>query len=451
MGSFSLIAALLVAQMAPPPKPFEPKIEDSMLAPPPRAPQEINSWGDARRLLHDRSTELRTAEAGLDRAEGLWRQSLSALLPNARFSGQVAYDLLNPDVPPIAGAAAAAASGEADPTVPVGAGTVTINQTLIDLSAWRGLDSARATERSAAANLHDVRRRVTQSLARSLVAVIAAERAAEINRVGLRQALERAALTDRTFELGAATQLDVVRVKQDVAVARSALISGDEQLRRTREALGFALGAQGEVGVVRGFVLEGLLAETREICRPLGGNELRSDLVAAGAGVEAAEERRAQAKAGYLPTVGLSSSLFAYTTDPGPGRFASWSISAVISFPLWEGGLRGGLVQEREAQVTQAEQVEEDIRRTVQLEIARSRRGEEVAKQLMDSAADARSLAEKTDAMTRRSFEIGRATSLELVQSASALRQAELNLALREFEWVQARLDAFLTEAECEG
>jgi hypothetical protein len=51
--------------------------------------------------------------------------------------------------------------------------------------------------------------------------------------------------------------------------------------------------------------------------------------------------------------------------------------------------------------------------------------------------------------MTRRSIEIGRATSLELVQSAAALRQAELTLSLREFERLAAQVDALLTEARC--
>lgn len=436
------------------PQRFQPVIDDPMLQPAPRPPREIASWQEARALMFERSTELRSAEAGLLRAEGLWRQSLSSLLPNVRATAGVAYDLLNPDSPPIAGAGAGAAlSGSSgnDPTVPVGTAAVTLNQSIVDLSAWRGLDGAEASERSAESNLDDVRRRVTQTLARTLVAVVAAERAAEINRLGLRQALERAALTERTFELGAAARLDLVRVRQDVAVARSALISGDEQLRRTREALALALGLDVEAGVSRDFNLEGLLAETRAQCRPLGEGELRQDVASAREQAEAAAERRKQASAGYLPSLGLTSNLFGYTTDPGPGRLATWSIAAVLSIPLWEGGLRAGLVRERAGLEAQARESAEALRRSVQLEIARTRRGEEVARLLLESAASARELAETTDRMTRRSFEIGRASSLELVQSAVVSRQAELSLVLRELEWVQARLDAFLTEARCEG
>lgn len=49
---------------------------------------------------------------------------------------------------------------------------------------------------------------------------------------------------------------------------------------------------------------------------------------------------------------------------------------------------------------------------------AAARRGVEVAEGLVRAAAEARELAERTDALTRRSFEIGQASSLELVQTA---------------------------------
>jgi outer membrane protein TolC len=447
--AFALIAGASPATQTStlaPPKPFVAEVDDPMAAAAARAPVEIGSWSEAHAKLMSRSTELHIAEAEVTRARGLWRRALSSLLPDAGLSLGVAYDILNRDTPP-----GAVAIPEHTPTSPVGTGQVTLAQTVVDLAAWRGLGSASAGERSATASLQDAQRRITQGLAQSLIAVVAAERASEINRVGLRQALERVALTERTFELGAATQLDVVRVQQDVAVARSAVISGDEQLRRTREALGTLLGVDGELGVRQKFALEGLIEETRTHCRPLREDELRSDLIAAKEDVAAAEESRSQAKAGYLPRLGVNSNLYALTTEEDTVRFASWSIAAVISMPLWEGGLREGLVEEREGAVARAAEIEESLRRSVVVEIARSRRGEQVAKLLMDAATDARDLAARTDTMTRRSFEIGRATSLELVQSAAVLRQAELTLALREFEWVQARLDAFLTEARCEG
>ncbi|HEX8434388.1 TolC family protein [Archangium sp.] len=440
----------------PSPAPFQPHVEDAMLTPVPPAQRQVESWDEALALVRERSTDLRTAEANVQRAEGRWRQSLATLLPNVRASVGTGLDVLNPESPILVlgtGATGVAQGRQQDgtgPTVPLVTGAVSLSQSLVDFGAWRGLSSARASETSAVANLQDVRRRLTLGLARVLVATVAAERVAEINRVGLHQALERAALTQRTFELGASTQLDVVRVNQDVAQARGALVSGDEQLRRARETLGLSLGFDHALGVRPAFNLQGLVEMTRKVCAPLGNVSERPDLVAARSQVEAARDSRRQASAGYLPTLGLSSSLYGFTTEPGPGRLATWNIVAVLSVPLWEGGLRGGLVSERQGLEQQAAESLERTRRDVLVEVERARRSVEVAEGLVKTAAEARALAERSDQLTRRSFEVGRGSSLELVQSGAILRQAELTLALREFELVQARLDAFLTEARCD-
>ncbi|HZH03460.1 MAG TPA: TolC family protein [Myxococcaceae bacterium] len=449
--------------LLPPPEPFQPKVEDPLLAPVEQAEHRLKSWDEAERLLQTNSTDERSAAAGVERAQGRWRQALGALLPNARVSAGAAYDLLNPDNPPLgaaavaagagAGAAAGGGTGEGEdarrPTVPLGTGTLNISQSVVDLGAWKGVGSARSARKSAEENLRDVRRRVKQGLARSLVAIVAAERVSELNRLGLLQALERAALTERTRELGAATQVDVVRIRQDVEVARGSLIAGDEQLRRVREALGVALGIPTEVGVTREFALDGLVQGLQRECRAVPW-EQRSDLEAAAANVESARRSRQQAARGYLPTLGLTSNLFGLTTDPGFGRFATWNLQAVLTLPLWEGGARGGLVRERRGAESQAAEALEATRRQVAVEVRRARRGVSVSESLAVTARSARAQAAELDALTRRAFSVGRGSSLELVQSAAALRQADVTLATREFELVQARLDALLTEAQCE-
>ena len=64
-------------------------------------------------------------------------------------------------------------------------------------------------------------------------------------------------------------------------------------------------------------------------------------------------------------------------------------------------------------------------------------------------AEQSRKTAANIDAMTRKMFDAGLATSLELVVAASALREAEITLALREFDLVRARLDATMVLSRC--
>jgi outer membrane protein TolC len=64
-------------------------------------------------------------------------------------------------------------------------------------------------------------------------------------------------------------------------------------------------------------------------------------------------------------------------------------------------------------------------------------------------AISARDLAAENDRLTRTAYLEGRGTSLELVTAAQGLREAEIQLALREFDLVKARIAAILALATC--
>jgi outer membrane protein TolC len=433
--------------------PFD--VDDPMLAPVAAPRTSLSSWSDARARVDAGSFDLRIANAEVARAQGRWRQSLSALLPNASLSAGAGYDFLDPSNPVAVGGSlgralftGATGADPKTPTSPLGSAGVSLRQSVVDLSSWSALDGAGAQTRAAEASEADQRRRVVQGLATTIASVAAAERIAELSRVGLKQALERASLTKRLSELGTATQLDVVRVQQDVAVARTALVRADEELRATRESLGAVLGVDHGVGVSPSFSLDDLVRDSRTQCEPIDVDD-RPDVLAARATLDAAAAKRREAWTGYLPSLDLTSNAGAYTTDPGPGRFATWTVAAVISVPLWEGGFREGLVEERSAAVTQAEARMELARRDAVLEDTRAKSAERAAGAAFATAKEAHELAQELDRLTRRSFEMGRSDSLDLVQSAVVLRQAQLDLALRELDWLRTRLAAFFTLARC--
>ncbi|MBK9037336.1 MAG: TolC family protein [Myxococcales bacterium] len=444
------VVATAAAQPAPPPPPAPPSrptfvaaVDDPLLAPPAAAAVEVGSWAEAQRRLRDGPEHARAA-AELARTRAGLRAARAARMPTAQATASLALDLVHPGTAP-----GVAPSADYTPTAPLASAAITASVPLLDVAARRERTAAAADQRGAEASRLDVERRTAQRAARAVVAVLAATRATELTRAGLRLALERAALGQRTFQLGAATELDALRTAQDVAVARASVIAGDEQLRFAREALGLALAVDGEVGLAPALTGDALLGDLARQCRPLATGEERADVASARADVEVARARQAQVEATALPTVELATNLSAYTTDPAPGRIPAWSLALVLRVPIWDGGRRAASAAQRAAAVADAAAVTDGVRRAAALEIARARRGGAVATALVAAAVEARDLAARVDAMTRRSFEIGRATSLELVQSATVLRQAELTLALREFERLAAEVDALLTEARC--
>ncbi|HEY0715405.1 MAG TPA: TolC family protein, partial [Polyangia bacterium] len=286
------------------------------------------------------------------------------------------------------------------------------------------------------------------ALGSTLVNVVAAERAAGLQREGLRNALERQFLVERTLELGSGTRLDLVRAQQDTSLARADVVVGREQVMSGRETLGVLLGSSQPVSL-EPTVTDGLVGSIAAVCKkaPLS---LRPDVLEARLRLRAAEELIDEARAQYFPALGLQSATSVLTVEPGPFRVPAWTISAVLDVPIWDGGGRGARVAERRflAQVAAAQA--RLIGRDAEVEVTRTRRAVDVARALVEQAQVARDLAREADRMTRRSFEGGAATSFELVQSAQALRQAELVLVARQFDLENAGIAALLAEASCQ-
>ena len=64
-------------------------------------------------------------------------------------------------------------------------------------------------------------------------------------------------------------------------------------------------------------------------------------------------------------------------------------------------------------------------------------------------AQEQRYLAARVDARTRDGYARGLGTSLDLVTSAQALRLADINLAVLDFQVAEAHANAVLANAEC--
>src|SRR5262249_26283784 len=146
--------------------------------------------------------------------------------------------------------AALAAAGIANSPLPADAlvGSVFFSQPLLAPRAWYGAGTAARSVQAATAALADKRRTLATAAVSAMLAPLAAERVAALNRIGPQAALERLALTQVKQKRGTGTLLDSERAEQDVVSARSLVITGDEALLRAREALGQALGQDVPLG-----------------------------------------------------------------------------------------------------------------------------------------------------------------------------------------------------------
>ncbi|MFP2901319.1 TolC family protein, partial [Corallococcus sp. 4LFB] len=438
------------------PPPFQANVSDPLLTPAPPAPQQLQSWNEALTLLRQRSTDLQAALGQIEVAAGTWRIALANLLPSVAGELSAQYNILNPSIPAVGdgvgGGVGGGVSGAGGftPTQLLGIGVLTANVPVVDLANLYALGSAKESRRTADLSLAETRRQLTRGLAQALVSVSSNERLAEVNRVNLRTALERLALAQRRFELGAGTRLDVVRVEQDAQSARRNVVTGDENLRQAREALGLALGTPSPVGIKPGLELNTFLEGANAACRTLESLENRPDIAAARSRQVVAERAIGEVKRLYAPTLGLTSTTTALTVNPGFAEVPIWNVGASLVLPFWDGGAREGRLRQARGQLEQARAEVTSRERNIAVEVTQAKRAVQVTQATRELADRERKLAEENDRLTRRSFEVGTGTSLELVQSAGALRQAELELVIRDFQFRQALVDAFLSEAACD-
>ena len=304
---------------------------------------------------------------------------------------------------------------------------LTISQNIINVQEFDQISIQRACmETSGRMNVDDTKRTLELSLANQIVAVLTAERSAEINRVGLRVALEQLELSQRKVTLGVGTTLDLVRARQNAANAHVSLVGGDEALRQAREGLGLTLGIPGEIGVAPTMDTSyGLAKEAMRSCVAVSTVDQRPDVAAARTNLEVAKRNLRNTWYSFIPVLTAQSTLTA-TTAPNFGYpNPTWSVGAVLSFPLFDGGTRVGQMESQRATAGVAAQALEALRRKDIVQIEQTRRGVEVADLAYKAALDQRDLAAQNDSLTQTAYMKGQGTSVDLVTASEAHRGAD--------------------------
>jgi outer membrane protein TolC len=435
-------------------KPIE--VSDAGLAPVPPAPRMLASWKDALTLIDRRSMDLIVAQQEVIRAQAQSRQALGAALPNINASAGVTQPLYPTSttrtgdvivgVDVATGNLRTARQTATTSYSASASAALTVSQPILAPRVWYAIGTSKLTVEAAQHSVDDRRRTLLASVASTVVSVVTAERVSEINRVGLRSALERLELTRRRERLGTGTKLDVVRAEQDVALARVKLVSDDESLRKTREALGLALGESDAYGVPETISLNAIEQDMRASCS-VAAPDQRADVLAARAELQVSERRVTDAKLALAPTAEVSSRL-AVQSEAQPTH-VSWSIEATLTIPIWDGGSRYGAIHESRASLEQQRARVDATTRAALLEATQAVRAVNVAEQSRAVAEQARDLARETARLTQVAFESGTATSFDLIESGRRQREAELDLAVREFEVVKAKIAALLASASC--
>jgi outer membrane protein TolC len=324
---------------------------------------------------------------------------------------------------------------------------------VVAIQAWYDHGTARDSIQEAAFQAAVVEREQVLLLAAAIISVVTNERLAEVSRVSLASSLSVLELTRRRAAHGVAHQLDVLRIEQEVSESREQVIGADESLQRAREQLGDALGSSEAWGVTQNMKMQGLVNGAASSCASGTKVDQRPDVRAATASRDIAQRSVTSVSYAYLPTVDAVSTVTYWPVESevsSPNRYwATWTVGGVLSWQIYDGGLRSGTRAARRSELDVANQQLKETRRRAQIETTQSLRAVKAAAVGLEVSKRTRALAKETARLTRLAFLKGTGSSYDLVESARKLRIAELSLAIKEAEVAQARIEASLALASC--
>jgi outer membrane protein TolC len=412
---------------APAPAPPQSAAPPAALAPRSAAPKAIG-FEEAVRRATERNPNALVAAADVRRAEALLRQARAPAFPTAVANG--VYTRLDDDrvFSNRVIAAANQISANAQVSVPI-----------LAPQRWAAWSRAADLIEVSRGNGAEVRRQVAISTARAYLTVIAQHRlveAAERARDNARVHYDFAH-TRRAGGLG--NRIDEVRAAQELATSEAQVQTGLAALARAQEALGVLVANEGPLDADLQDIPK------PEVPPPSGALDAsiatRTDVRAFEARLHAAERSESFNYTDYLPSLtGVFQPFFQDPPTLAVPR-TGWQAQLILSVPLYDGGLRYGLVRERAAATDAARAQLEGALRQARAEVRTAFEAVTRADEALRAARAAEELAEEARKLAEMAYRAGATTNLELTDAERRARDAATNAAIAEDEARQARLD----------
>ena len=316
-----------------------------------------------------------------------------------------------------------------------------LNVPLVAPPRWVQWSHAKDDVEVARMSAEDVRRQLALSTGRTYLEIIAQHHVVEVSQRARDAARAHYQFAHQRFAGGYGTRLDEVRAAQEVATDESQLQASVANLAKLREALGVLMALDRPVDVTEDVTLPGAPTLEESLKDALS---LRADVRLFRGRLHAAERVAHDDWADYMPSLLLTAQPF--YQDPPTLQLPQFGFQGelLLSWTIYDGGLRYGLGKERAAVVREARASVEGGVRQAQSEVRAA--DEEVRRSAaaLAAARDAAKLAAEALALTNLAYRAGASTNIEVIDAERAARDADTAVAQAEDAWRQATLDLLL-------
>ncbi|MBE9528308.1 MAG: TolC family protein [Proteobacteria bacterium] len=320
--------------------------------------------------------------------------------------------------------------------------SVRISQTLFSggskLSARRG--AKLGVERSRR-QLDGTREAVLLSTTRAYYNALKATRDLELKAAAVKRAGERKRVASARFSVGEVVKSAVLRAEAEVAGAEAEFIKAKSTMKDTNNRLKRIIGVTGELELVEPEIGSAVNEGVDELIKLALKRRLdyKESLLYRGIASEGVKEVRGT----FLPTLKLEGVYNWYDKDPKTTFFQEESLSAslVLSYPLFEGGLRRAEMKEARSKVRVAELEVIAATHDIELEVREAYNRMESAVAVIEAYRRQLSFAEEDYKMVFEQFKFGLATTVDVIDSDTELLGAERSLMNSTYDMQMAILE----------
>ncbi|MFZ4437784.1 MAG: TolC family protein [Syntrophales bacterium] len=247
----------------------------------------------------------------------------------------------------------------------------------------------------------------------------------------------------RKFQVGVATDYDLLAAEVSVENARPETIRMENQIRTARERLRFLLAIErGEIDVTGSLKADLTPHKSYEEAFAMA-REKRPDLADIRYRIGVSRELVVLAGAQDKPRIDLKGSYgWNYLEQPSVyGDGPSWAVGVQISYPFFDGFRTQGRVAQAESDLRRIQIDEAKRIDAVALEAREAVNAVRESEEIVRSLAGTVTQAERLLAMAEKGYELGVKTRLEVEDAELNLRQAKSSLSRARRDYLVARIN----------
>lgn len=303
----------------------------------------------------------------------------------------------------------------------------------LGLREFTALSMADTTYKKSSTDLDNTKEEFLLQVARSFFDTLRAMKQYDIAKANLERLTVYRDMAEKRLKVGEATKTVLLRAEGELSGARSEMVTADNSVKLSKAVL-IRL-----TGIVPDFTLKEHAPEDKElpILETLKDEAYlnRSDLKSLDLMKKLAAQQKSYAIGAYFPNVTLSG--LYQKTEQSPHDLnrvpETASLGAALNFPIFVGGYRKADVDEAKAKYRQAEFLFEDLKKTISVEVETAWLEVTAQKQAIVFLKDQISFAQSNYHSVSRQFELGLASSIDVIDANTLLLTSQKRLANETF------------------